>query len=139
LAGDGEREELPSFRRGPARRPQTRRAHRPPLQSPRPQPQIRTLPCPWLRDGGLASVVHRDLRDVDSLLADPGIKDALDFGRPIAVLLVAVLHFIRDEEEPARIVQALRDAMPPGSYLVISHGTQDFNPARATAAVRGYD
>jgi hypothetical protein len=92
-----------------------------------------------LRDGGLASVVHRDLRDVDSLLADPGIKDALDFGRPIAVLLVAVLHFIRDQEEPARIVQALRDAMPPGSYLVISHGTQDFNPARATAAVRGYD
>jgi S-adenosyl methyltransferase len=92
-----------------------------------------------LRDGGYASVVHRDLRDVDSLLADPGIKDALDFGRPIAVLLVAVLHFIKDQEEPARIVQALRDAMPPGSYLVISHGTQDFNPARATAAVRGYD
>jgi S-adenosyl methyltransferase len=92
-----------------------------------------------LRDGGLASAVHRDLRDVDGLLADPGIKDALDFGRPIAVLLVAVLHFIRDREEPARIVRALRDAMPSGSYLVISHGTQDFNPARATAAVRGYD
>jgi hypothetical protein len=92
-----------------------------------------------LLDSPLASVVHRDLRDTGSLLAAPGIKDTLDFGKPIAVLLVAVLHFIRDQEEPARIVQALRDALPQGSYLVISHGTQDFSPARATAAVRGYD
>ena len=87
----------------------------------------------------MASVVHGDLRDAISLLADPGIKGILDPGRPIAVLLVAVLHFIRDQEEPARIVETLRHAMPSGSYFVISHGTQDFNPAQATAAVRGYD
>lgn len=88
---------------------------------------------------GTASVVHGDLRDAISLLADPEIKGILDLGRPIAVLLVAVLHFIRDQEEPARIVETLRHAMPSGSYFVISHGTQDFNPAQATAAVRGYD
>lgn len=46
VAGDGEREELPSFRPGPARRPRTRRAHRPLLQRRRPQSQIRTLPSP---------------------------------------------------------------------------------------------
>jgi hypothetical protein len=86
-----------------------------------------------------ASVVHGDLRDATSLLADPGIKGILDPGRPIAVLLVAVLHFIRDQEEPERIAETLRRAMPSGSYFVISHGTQDFNPDRATAAVRGYD
>jgi hypothetical protein len=102
-------------------------------------PIVTTHTRALLGDSAMASVVHADLRDAGSLLADSGIKAALDFGRPIAVLLVAVLHFIRDQEEPARIVDTLRQAMPSGSYLVISHGTQDFNPARATAAVRGYD
>jgi hypothetical protein len=54
-------------------------------------------------------------------------------------LLVAVLHFIRDSEDPERIVSQLKDAMPTGSYLAISHGTQDFSPERAAAAVRGYE
>jgi hypothetical protein len=84
-------------------------------------------------------VVRADLRHVDSLLAHPGIKGVLDFGRPIGVLLVAVLHFIKDQQDPAGIVETLRRAMPSGSYFVISHGTQDFSPARATAAVQGYE
>lgn len=92
-----------------------------------------------LRDGGPVSVVHADLRDPEGLLAAPGVTSALDWGKPVAVLLVAVLHFIRDQERPERIVQALKDAMPSGSYLVISHGTQDFSPDHASAAVRGYD
>jgi hypothetical protein len=102
-------------------------------------PIVTTHTRALLGDRGTASVVHGDLRDVNSLLADPGIKRAVDLGRPIAVLLVAVLHFLRDQDEPARIVETLRHAMPSGSYFVISHGTQDFNPARAAAAVRGYD
>ena len=102
-------------------------------------PIVTTHTRALLGDSVRASVVHGDLRDAEGLLADPGIKGALDFGRPIAVLLVAVLHFIRDQEEPARIMETLRSAMPSGSYFVISHGTQDFNPVRATAAVRGYD
>ena len=92
-----------------------------------------------LRDGGPMDVVHGDLRAPEKLLADPVIAATLDFSKPMAILLVAVLHFIRDREEPERIVQTLKDAMPPGSYLAISHGTHDFNPERATAAVRGYD
>jgi trans-aconitate methyltransferase len=92
-----------------------------------------------LRDGGPVTVVHGDLRTPEKLLADPVIGATLDFSRPMAILLVAVLHFIRDREEPQRIVQTLKNAMPPGSYLAISHGTQDFNPEQATAAVRGYD
>lgn len=92
-----------------------------------------------LQDGGPVGVVRGDLCDVDSLLADPGITDVLDFDRPIGVLLVAVLHFVRDRQDPAGIVETLRQAMPSGSYFVISHGTQDFNPARATAAVQGYE
>ena len=92
-----------------------------------------------LRDGGPMDVVHGDLREPEKLLAHPVIAATLDFSRPMAILLVAVLHFIRDQEEPERIVQTLKDTMPPGSYLAVSHGTQDFNPERAAAAVRGYD
>jgi hypothetical protein len=92
-----------------------------------------------LADGTQATVVHADLREPDRLLAAPGIAGVLDSSAPIAVLLVAVLHFIRDSEEPERIVKQLKDAVPRGSYLAISHGTQDFSPERATAAVRGYE
>jgi hypothetical protein len=55
------------------------------------------------------------------------------------VLLVAVLHFIRDSQNPERIVRQLKGALPSGSYLAVSHGTQDFSLERAAAAVRGYD
>jgi hypothetical protein len=92
-----------------------------------------------LTDGGPVSVVPGDLRDPEGLLGSAEVRDVLDFSRPMAILLVAVLHFIRDHEEPERLVAKLKDAMPPGSYLVISHGTQDFSPERAMAAVRGYD
>ena len=102
-------------------------------------PIVTTHTRALLGDRVSASVVHGDLRQASSLLADPGIEAAVELGRPIAVLLVAVLHFIKDQEEPARIVETLKQAMPSGSYFVISHGTHDFNPDRATAAVRGYD
>ena len=92
-----------------------------------------------LRDGGPVKVVHGDLRDPEGLLAVPEVASVLDWSRPVAVLLVAVLHFIRDEEQPERIVETLKGAVPSGSYLAISHGTQDFSPGRATAAVHGYD
>jgi hypothetical protein len=92
-----------------------------------------------LKDGRPVTVVRHDLRDPDGLLASPEVRSTLDLSKPVGVLLVAVLHFIRDQEKPERIVATLKDAMPSGSYLVISHGTQDFDPALATAAVREYD
>ena len=56
------------------------------------------------------------------------------------MLLVAILHFIPDADDPAGIVAAYRDVLPPGSYLVLSHGTTDFHPAdindTATSAYR---
>ncbi len=91
-----------------------------------------------LADGVHASVVGADLREPEALLAAPGVAGVLDFSRPVAVLLVAVLHFIRDSDDPDGIVARLVNAVPAGSYLVISHGTQDFSPVRANAAVQGY-
>jgi hypothetical protein len=49
----------------------------------------------------------------------------LDFSKPIALMLVAILHFIPDEDQPHQVVSQLVNALPPGSYVVISHATYD--------------
>ena len=67
------------------------------------------------------TAIHGDLTRPDEFLADPDARGVIDFSRPVAVLLVAVLHFIPDEADPAGGVAKLREAMAPGSYLVISH------------------
>lgn len=74
------------------------------------------------------AVIQADLRDPASILADPETQSLLDFTRPVAVLLVAVLHFIGDADNPERIVATLRDALPAGSYLVVSHACSDPRP-----------
>ena len=69
--------------------------------------------------------IQADLRDPDAILSDPEVRKLIDFERPIALLLLAILHFIPDDQDPAGIVARFRDALPPGSYLAISHGTRD--------------
>jgi len=73
------------------------------------------------------TVVEGDLRDPEAILADPDLRAAIDFGQPVVLLLVAILHFLRDSDDPAGIIAAFRRAMAPGSYLVLSHATYDFN------------
>jgi hypothetical protein len=65
--------------------------------------------------------IYGDLNRPDEILDDPGVRRMIDLGRPVAVLLISVLHFIPDEAGTAASVARLRDAMAPGSYLVISH------------------
>jgi hypothetical protein len=84
-----------------------------------------------------ATIISGDLRDPAGILADPGLRSSLDFGQPIAVLLVAVLHFIADDEDPRAIITALMDAVPAGSYLVVSHVSAD-QCAQAVRASRVY-
>jgi len=84
------------------------------------------------------TVIQADLRDPDSILKHPDTRSLLDFDQPVAVLLVAVLHFLRDSDDPQGAVERLKRAVPRGSYLVISHGTGDFEPERAGTAVQGY-
>ncbi len=87
---------------------------------------------------GTTKIILADLRNPDVIVA--GARDFLDFTKPVALLLVAILHFIPDAEDPAGIVAALRDALPPGSFLALSHGTADFHPAEvAGAASSAYD
>ena len=88
---------------------------------------------------GTTGIVLADLRDPAAILADPRVQQLIDFTRPVALLLVAILHFIRDEEAPAGIVATLRDMLPVGSHLVVTHGTQDFHPpGGADMAAAGY-
>ncbi|RKT51576.1 SAM-dependent methyltransferase [Saccharothrix australiensis] len=67
------------------------------------------------------AVLQTDVRDARGVLKSPEVRDLLDFDRPIAVLMVALLHFVPDSDDPGGIVAAYRDAIPPGSYLALSH------------------
>ncbi|MEU2794804.1 SAM-dependent methyltransferase [Streptomyces sp. NPDC007100] len=67
--------------------------------------------------------VLADVRDPEAILRHPTVRELIDFDRPVALLLVAVLHFVRDDEDPAGIVATLARALPEGSMLVMSHAT----------------
>jgi S-adenosyl methyltransferase len=82
-----------------------------------------------------ATIVHADLREPESILTHPEVERLIDFDRPVALLLVAVLHFILDEERPGDLVKQYAAAMPPGSHLVISHGTLDGRSSKVAEAV----
>jgi hypothetical protein len=81
-----------------------------------------------LQDNPGAAVIQADLREVEAILAAPETQLLIDFSQPVAVLLVAVLHFIPDDADPWQIVATLRDALAPGSYLVVVHGTSESRP-----------
>jgi hypothetical protein len=86
---------------------------------------------------GACDCVDADLRDTPAVLAQASWT--LDFDRPTAVLLLAVLHFIADADAPAGIVAALARQLAPGSYLAISHLTGDFAPGPVAAGVQAYN
>jgi hypothetical protein len=75
---------------------------------------------------GRCAYIPADLRDPGKILSHPATRDTLDFTRPIGLLIVAVLHFIHDEDQPERIISTLVDALPSGSYVVSSHGTAEY-------------
>lgn len=72
-----------------------------------------------------ATAIRADLTDIEAVLADPEVTALLDFSRPIAVLLVSVLHFVPESANPGAAIARLRGAVPPGSYLAISHFTDE--------------
>jgi hypothetical protein len=76
---------------------------------------------------GIIAYVHADLRQPEQILAE--LTSTLDFTQPVGLLLVAVLHFVDDSDNPYKAVARLVAALPPGSYVVISHATLDPLPA----------
>jgi len=79
-----------------------------------------------------AMAVLADLRDTASVLNDPEVNRLLllGLGEPLAVLMSAVLHFVPDDDEAAALVATYRDAMPSGSYLVVSHASERVTTAK---------
>jgi SAM-dependent methyltransferase len=92
-----------------------------------------------LDDNPDATVIQADLREPAKILADPETQLLIDFTQPVALLLVAVLHFVPDEAGPAQILATLRDALVPGSYLVICHSCRDARPDTADSAAALYN
>jgi hypothetical protein len=72
---------------------------------------------------GATHYIDSDLRDTGRILAEAA--QTLDFSRPVGVMLIAVLHLISDEDDPGAIIARLLDAVPPGSYLILSHVASD--------------
>ncbi|WP_377271760.1 SAM-dependent methyltransferase [Peterkaempfera sp. SMS 1(5)a] len=91
-----------------------------------------------LSDVPQASVVEADLLRPKEILARVEADGLLDLNRPVALLLVAVMHFIPESAEPYGLVAELRDALAPGSLLVLSHATQDGRPEEAARIERLY-
>jgi S-adenosyl methyltransferase len=86
-----------------------------------------------------ATVVEADLREPEKILANDDVRRLINFGQPTGLLLMVVLHFIADAEDPWRIVATLRDALAPGSYLVLGHATHEGRPAVAHATEKVYN
>jgi SAM-dependent methyltransferase len=74
------------------------------------------------------AVIQGDLRDPARILNHPDTRRLIDFTQPVGLLLVAVLHLVPDSDHPGEVLAALRDALAPGSYLVISHACGDAKP-----------
>jgi hypothetical protein len=85
-----------------------------------------------------AAAIRANLRDVEDVLDHPETRRLLDFTQPIGLLMVALLHFVPDSWDPVGILGRYRDRLAPGSYLALSHGTNDGNPAGLTEMVRLY-
>jgi hypothetical protein len=76
-----------------------------------------------LGDQPTVTTVEADVFQPEAVLAHPDVRRLLDFDRPLAVLLLSILHFLTDDDRARHVVQVLRDAIPSGSYLALSHGT----------------
>ena len=86
---------------------------------------------------GRTAYAEADLRDPARVLASPEIEEVLDLGSPLAVLLIGVIHVLRDDEA-VRLLHAIHDAVPSGSYLGMTVLTGDFNPEAMAAVQQHY-
>jgi hypothetical protein len=87
---------------------------------------------------GRTAYIQADLRSPLDILSSPAVRSVIDFGQPVALMLVAVLHFIEDEDEPGTILSTLLDALPSGSYLAASHLSAEHEPDGLAAGQRLY-
>ena len=85
-----------------------------------------------------AAIIEADLREPESILDHPAARRLIDLDQPVGLLLVAVVHFLDDADDPWGLVAKLRDRLPSGSYLVLSHATSESRPKVTQAASTMY-
>jgi hypothetical protein len=88
---------------------------------------------------GRTTYLDADIREPEKILRSAEVVDTLDLTRPVALSLVAILHFLTDKDAPGEVVRRLVDALPVGSYLMLSHITADFAPNEMAALVATYE
>ena len=86
-------------------------------------------------EAGATEYIDADLRDTGAILSQAG--QLLDFTRPVAVTLISILHAIPDADDPHAIVARIMQAVPPGSYLALSHPGTELIPAQTLEEMRG--
>lgn len=84
-----------------------------------------------LRGNPLASIIGADLRNPAAIVGHPEVGRLIDFSQPIGLLMVTVLHFVPDSQDPYGIVARFAEELAPGSFLAISHATRDSSPDTA--------
>jgi SAM-dependent methyltransferase len=80
--------------------------------------------------------LRADLREPEQVLSDTQVRDLLDFGQPVGIMFMCVLHCLWDREDPWGVVRQFRDALAPGSYLALSHMTGEAHPEAADGLFR---
>jgi hypothetical protein len=80
---------------------------------------------------GATAYIDADLRDPDTIFRHPDLRNLIDFDQPVGLLMIAVLHFITDEEDPWGLVSRYRSYLPGGSHLAIAHATSEDRPTEA--------
>ena len=89
-----------------------------------------------LDSGGTISVICADLREPDTILEHPQLRKLIDFGEPVGLLLTGVMMFVSDAADPWALVSRYVDVLAPGSYLSLSHLTDDYKPPLAAEGFR---
>jgi O-methyltransferase involved in polyketide biosynthesis len=99
-------------------------------------PMVREHATAILENDDTVRVILGDLRDPGSILADPALRELIDFSQPTGLLMTAVVHFVADEDDPWRLLARYLGSLAPGSYLALSHLSDDQKPPRAVAEFR---
>jgi trans-aconitate methyltransferase len=99
-------------------------------------PMVAEQGGPLLAGDASTRVICADLRDPDSILDHPSLRELIDFSRPVGLLLTAVLMFVADSSDPWDLVARYTGALAPGSYLALSHLTDDYKPPVTTERFR---
>lgn len=92
-----------------------------------------------LKDNERAAVVEADLLEPDAILGSPEVGELIDFDQPVALLMVALLHFVPDSAEPLNVISRYREVLPSGSFFALSHVTDDVYPEKINQLVAAYE